>query len=136
MPFSPPYPLSASEQGAHSSDGLCMLALARHNLELLREQNPQLLYDACNVPRERRNEHEWFDDVQELAVPYDALAVLRLLEPALFEPRWVGRHSLCGDEEDDHGLRDVGAAHEAVVSSVLEAADMIVDWRGGPAADS
>jgi hypothetical protein len=72
---------------------LSLTAAARANLEQLRRQDPRLFDEVCEVPPERCNPHEWFDDIRELAVPYDCLTVMRLLHAELFDASWHGRHS-------------------------------------------
>ena len=44
------------------------------------------------------------------SMPYDPLALLRILEPQLFHGTAVGRHSVAGGGVGVHNLRDVAAA--------------------------
>ena len=70
----------------------------------------------------------------QVSMPYDALALLRILDPeAHFTPEAVaGKHSLCGAVENVHNLRDVAATRKTLVAAIGDAVGLIV--AGGLAA--
>ena len=93
--------------------------------DIFRRDNPDLFYALYHIPEEGRNDDTWHEHVKDLSHPYDALLMLYLVEPQLFQPVKVAAaghvcHELVGVGSDPSsvGLVDVESVRAAIKAGV------------------
>eukprot|EP00242_Pyramimonas_sp_CCMP2087_P004435 CAMPEP_0198204850 /NCGR_PEP_ID=MMETSP1445-20131203/8333_1 /TAXON_ID=36898 /ORGANISM="Pyramimonas sp., Strain CCMP2087" /LENGTH=361 /DNA_ID=CAMNT_0043876927 /DNA_START=311 /DNA_END=1396 /DNA_ORIENTATION=- len=95
-----------------------LLAVAKHNMDIFRTENPEKFYPLYKVPEDKRNDEDWFGNVGEISVPYDALALLFLMDPGLFDPTQHAHHLIVGGTPGAHGLVDVETTKRTLVEII------------------
>jgi inosine-uridine nucleoside N-ribohydrolase len=80
----------------------------RRVMDTFWRHGPELLYRVYNVPSEYQFEDKWFDYLQNISMPYDALLVLSLIQPDLFDTSHTvfNKHVLIGNDANTHCVRD------------------------------